>query len=199
MLSAENEIAVVTTTTNLKDDQPKSSIEPTHRRIFLWDEILGETAVEIVSNLILMADDDSEAPIELWINSAGGDAAEAFAIYDVMNSIACPVYTIGVGNVSSMAIVLLASGEPGHRYIMPSTLLMIHNISSQFSGTYEDLHSRLREVYNVNDIYKSTLLQHTNITDKQLEEILQSNLDHCITAKEALSLGIADHIGYLPE
>lgn len=46
-----------------------------------------------------------------------------------MNFISCPVHTIVIGQASSMASLILAGGEPGHRSALPHSSVMIHRSS----------------------------------------------------------------------
>ncbi len=66
------------------------------------------------------------APIYLWINSEGGDVDDALAIYDVMQSLQCPVHTIAHGLVASAAGLVLAGGD--NRIAMPNSWFMAHQM-----------------------------------------------------------------------
>ena len=79
---------------------------------------------------ILKTDSNPRAlQISMYINSPGGVVTAGLAIYDTMQYIKCPVSTLAVGQAASMASLLLASGEPGHRRSLPNSRIMIHQPS----------------------------------------------------------------------
>ncbi len=77
----------------------------------------------VVRNLLHL--DKSHGAIELWIQSAGGDTSEMWALYDVVRTCDNPILTVGFGMVASAACLLLAGGT-GTRYAMPHASFMWH-------------------------------------------------------------------------
>lgn len=65
----------------------------------------------------------------MYINSPGGVVTAGLAIYDTMQYIRCPVATLAMGQAASMASLLLAAGEPGHRRALPHSRVMLHQPS----------------------------------------------------------------------
>lgn len=63
--------------------------------------------------------------ISMYINSPGGVVTSGLAIYDTMQYIRCPVSTLAVGQAASMASLLLAAGENGHRRSLPHSRIML--------------------------------------------------------------------------
>ena len=53
------------------------------------------------------------------ISSGGGIVTAGLAIYDMMQYVRAPVHTMCIGHASSMAAILLAAGEKGHRTSTP--------------------------------------------------------------------------------
>jgi ATP-dependent Clp endopeptidase proteolytic subunit ClpP len=72
-------------------------------------------------------------PITLLIMSGGGLVTAGLAIYDTMQLVSCPVHCVAVGRASSMAAVLLAGGEKGHRLCTPNTRIMVHEASQSIA------------------------------------------------------------------
>jgi len=98
----------------------------THRRLFLLDDVTDESANALIRRLLWLEADAPGEPIELIINSSGGSLWAGFALFDTMRAISSPVHTCCIGRCRSMAAVLLAAGEPGHRYASESARLMVH-------------------------------------------------------------------------
>jgi ATP-dependent Clp protease protease subunit len=80
----------------------------------------------LTAQLLFLEAEDSTKPIKLYINSPGGSVTAGLAIYDTMQYIAPPVHTFCLGMAASMGSVLLAGGEPGHRYALRNSTIMIH-------------------------------------------------------------------------
>ncbi|TNY24436.1 Clp protease-domain-containing protein [Rhodotorula diobovata] len=88
---------------------------------------------------LLFLEAESSAPISLYINSPGGSVTAGMAIYDTMQFVHCPVHTIVVGQASSMASLILAGGEPGHRSALAHSSVMIHQPSGGAGGQASDI------------------------------------------------------------
>lgn len=95
------------------------------RTVFLNGEITADYANQVVSQLIYLAK-TSEAEINIFINSNGGEVNAGLLIYDVIQSIKSPVNVYCTGRAASMVAALLAGGQKGRRYILPHSELLIH-------------------------------------------------------------------------
>lgn len=102
------------------------------------DDARGDTDF-VVRNLLYL--DQTQGPIELWINSPGGCGDEMWAVYDVMRSCSNPVITVGYGIVASAACILLAGGT-GQRYAMPNVSFMWHGGWEAPAGNTQELIDR---------------------------------------------------------
>ncbi len=85
------------------------------RIIFLGTTISDEVANVVIAQLLFLEAEDRQAPITFYIDSAGGDVVDAFAIRDTMSSIAPPVHTIVMGQAAGAALMLAAHGARGQR------------------------------------------------------------------------------------
>ena len=84
------------------------------RIVFLGTAIDDQVANLIVAQLLFLEAEDPDKPVNLYINSPGGDMIGMFAIHDTMSFMRPPVATTCVGQAASAAGVLLAAGAPGH-------------------------------------------------------------------------------------
>ena len=80
--------------------------------------------------------------IELYVNSNGGDLWGGFAVIDTMRQLSSPVHTVCVGRCRSMAAVIFAAGEPGHRGVAPRARVMLHQ--PRWTGEVVDGSAALR-------------------------------------------------------
>ena len=116
------------------------------RIIFLGTAIDDNVANGIVAQLLFLESQDPEKDIFLYINSPGGSVTAGMAIYDTMNFIKAPVATICVGQAASMGAVLLASGEPGKRRMLPNARVMIHQPLGGARGQASDIEITAKEI-----------------------------------------------------
>src|SRR5690606_35153734 len=77
------------------------------RIIWLGSEVRDDNANEIAAKLLLLAAEDPERDIYLYINSPGGSITAGMAIYDTMQFIPNDVVTVGIGMAASMGQLLL--------------------------------------------------------------------------------------------
>ena len=88
------------------------------RKVFLTGEIKQEMACEFVQSMMLLIEENANAPIDVYICSNGGSVAAGMLIVDTLQGIKdTEVNLHGFGAVKSMGAVILACGKPQHRYI----------------------------------------------------------------------------------
>lgn len=99
-------------------------------RIVMIQGEIDDTSMNIaVGELLFLNSQDNESPIYLYINTPGGSVVAGCQLIDVMHYIKAPVYTIALGTAASMGGVILSAGEPGHRYCMKSSQILVHAMS----------------------------------------------------------------------
>ena len=98
-------------------DRPVDPVDRLLRRrvVLLSGEIDAAKANDVMARLLWLEQEDDQAPIELRINSPGGELLSGLAIVDTMAQVRCPVATTCAGMAASMASVLLACGTRGRR------------------------------------------------------------------------------------
>ena len=147
----------------------------------------------ITRNLLMFNAEDPETPIVMYLNTYGGSAHDMLAIYDVMQFIKPPIYTVGCGKIMSAGVLLLAAGEKGHRYALPHTSIMIHRVRGGALGTVEDIEASSDHMKELQTISETLLKKHTKIKTKQMKEFM-SGSDSYLMPKAARELGIIDHV-----
>src|SRR5690554_7212714 len=101
------------------------------RIIWLGTEVRDENANAICAQMMLLAAEDPDKDIYLYINSPGGSITAGMAIYDTMQFIQPDVATVAMGMAASMGQFLLSSGTKGKRYATPHARVMMHQPSSR--------------------------------------------------------------------
>jgi len=89
------------------------------RIIFLGTQVEDSVANMLTAQLLVLAAEDPEKDIYLYINSPGGSISAGMAIYDTMQYIPNDVATVAMGLAASMGQFLLSAGAKGKRYATP--------------------------------------------------------------------------------
>ena len=162
------------------------------RVVYLGTGIDDGVANAVIAQLIHLESDSADQPVQLYINSPGGQIPAMLAIYDAMQFIRPAVHTICVGQAASTAAVLLAGGARGHRAILPHGRVVVHAPAAQGRGTVPDLILEAQEIERVRTMLEQILAEHTGRSREQVREDTQRDL--VLTAQGALDYGIVDEI-----
>jgi len=133
-------------------------------------------------------------PIELVINTTGGSASDMFALYDVMTMIKedCDINTMGVGNIMSAGVLLMAAGTKGNRRIGKNCRVMIHSVQAGMQGASHEVKNELEEIMLTEERYFAALAHETKMTIETLAKMLEAKVNVYLSAEEAIEYGIAD-------
>ena len=164
------------------------------RIIFLGEQIDDHVANSVVAQLLHLEATDPDKDISLYINSPGGSVTAGLGILDTMNFIKCDVSTICIGECASMAAVLLSSGTKGKRFVLPNSMVLIHQPLGGAQG-------QQTEIAIVADFMLKTRKRLNKIlaenTGQSIEKIqLDTERDNYMTAEEAKEYGLVDEIIY---
>ncbi len=162
------------------------------RIIWLGSEVRDENANEIAAKLLLLAAEDSEKDIYLYINSPGGSITAGMAIYDTMQFVPNDIVTVGIGMAASMGQFLLTAGTRGKRYITPNARVLLHQPSGGFGGTSSDIQTQAQLIIDMKNRLAKITADATGHTVDQVNA--DGDRDRWFNADEALEYGFVDHI-----
>jgi ATP-dependent Clp protease protease subunit len=161
------------------------------RRVMLTGPIEDATASTICSQLLVL-EAEADDPIALYINSPGGSVDSGFAIYDTMQTLACPVATVCVGLAASMGQFLLCAGTPGHRYAHRHSRILMHQPHGAVQGVATDIAIQAEQFAYMRRTMAQRLAVHTG---QPVERVIEDmDRDKWFTAPEALDYGMVDEI-----
>ena len=162
------------------------------RIIFLGTPIDAQVANTVVAQMLFLEAQNPKAEIKLYINSPGGEIDAGLAIYDTMQYVKPPVSTIVVGLAASMAAVILAAGEPGRRFALPHSRVMIHQPWGGAQGQATDIAIRAEQILKMRDTLNRILAEHTG---QPLERVARdTDRDFWLDAEEAREYGLVDRV-----
>lgn len=162
------------------------------RIIWLGSEVAEDNANQICAQMMLLAAQDPDKPIFLYINSPGGSVTAGMAIYDTMQYIQPEVVTVALGMAASMGQLLLTAGTPGKRYATPHARILMHQPSGGVGGTASDIRINANLILQMKQELAEINAQRTGKSVEQIRE--DSERDHWFTAQEALEYGFIDHV-----
>ena len=162
------------------------------RIIWLGGEVRDDNANAICAQLLLLAAEDPDRDIYLYINSPGGSVTAGMAIYDTMQYVKPDVVTVGMGLAASMGQFLLTAGAPGKRYITPHTRVLLHQPLGGAGGSATEIRINADLILGMKKELAAITASRTGKTVEQVEA--DGDRDHWFTAQEALEYGFVDRV-----
>ena len=137
---------------------------------------------------------ESSEPVTIYINSPGGQVNAGMVIYDAVQGSRIPINMLCTGMAASMAAVILAGGQPGRRYILKHSKVMIHEplISQGVGGSATSIQNISESILETKHMVNEILAWHTG---RKVDEINKATAyDNYMNAAEAVDFGICDQI-----
>ncbi len=162
------------------------------RIIFMGSQVEDNMANAISAQMLLLAAEDPEKDIYLYINSPGGSVSAGMAIYDTMQYIKNDVVTVAMGLAASMGQFLLTAGAKGKRYALPNARILMHQPLGGIGGTATDIKIQAEQMAFTKKRMAELIAYHSGQT---LERITaDSDRDRWFDAEEAQAYGLCDHV-----
>ena len=162
------------------------------RIVFLGTEVTDTSANLICAQLLLLAAEDTDKDISLYINSPGGSVTAGLAIYDTMQLVPCEVSTTCMGLAASMGQFLLSAGAPGKRFALPHSRVLMHQPSGGMQGSASDIAIQAEQIIYLKRQLAERTAFHTGQSVERIEE--DSDRDRWFTAAEAKDYGFVDAV-----
>ena len=162
------------------------------RIIWLGEEVRQENANAICAQLLLLAAEDPDSDIYLYINSPGGSVTAGMAIYDTMQYVKPDVVTVAMGMAASMGQFLLTAGTKGKRFATPHARVLMHQPSGGVAGTASDVRINADLILKMKEELSQITAERTGQTVEQI--LKDADRDHWYTAQEALEYGFIDAV-----
>jgi ATP-dependent Clp protease protease subunit len=162
------------------------------RIVFLGTQVDDTSANLICAQLLLLAAEDREKDISLYINSPGGSVTAGLAIYDTMQFVPCDVSTVCMGLAASMGQFLLCAGERGKRFALPHSRILMHQPSGQAQGQAADIAIQAEQIIYLKRMMAERISFHTGQPIERIEA--DSDRDRWFTAEEAKDYGFIDSV-----
>ncbi len=162
------------------------------RIVFVGTPITDQVANLVVAQLLFLNREDPEAPIQMYINSPGGQIYAGLAIYDTMQMISNPISTVAVGVTASFGTVLLTAGTKGQRYALPNATIHMHQPLGGAQGQATDIEIQAKEILRLKERLNKILAQHTGQPLDVIER--DTDRDFYMSAEDAVKYGLVDKV-----
>ncbi len=162
------------------------------RIIFIGTPIDDHVANLIIAQLLFLEAEDPDKDIHLYLNSPGGLVTAGLAIYDTMQYVKPKISTLCMGQAASMAAVLLSAGEPGKRFALPHSRILIHQLMGGVQGQATDIAIHSREILRMKDEINRIIAHHSRQTLEKIEK--DSERDFFMDGNQAKEYGLIDEV-----
>jgi len=163
--------------------------------IYLHGDIMMGNLFDFIAKVRIILSNRPEEkqndPINVLLNTNGGDVYEANGIIDYIQSLSVPVNIIARGRAMSAGAMILLAGT-GMRAASKSTTIMFHEASAELYGKTADLKANADHIDELEEEFYSQM----SIKTKQDKEFWRKSCrkDFYLTAEKALELGVIDKI-----
>ena len=164
------------------------------RIVLVNGPIEDQLASLIVAELLFLASESSERPINMYISSPGGVITAGMAIYDTMRSLRCPISTTCVGLSASFGTLLLMAGDPGQRFALPHAKIHLHQplLQGGLGGQVTDIDIHARDLLATRAVINDIVALHTGQPLERIER--DTERDFFMTAEAARDYGVIDEV-----
>ena len=159
-------------------------IDLEQRRLMLDEDVDEYSIGWIIRGIFKMVEMDGTAPIDVYVNSYGGNCYDGLALFDVLRSLDyLTVRTHALGKVMSMGLKIYLAGD--ERYSYPSSTFMAHSVSSEipYEKTYA-VKVEAQETNRLNNIMLDILTEKdvSFIFNSWLKSFRKSPLTHNVNS-----------------
>jgi len=162
------------------------------RIVYLGTAVDDGVANTVIAQLLHLESASPEEHINVYLNSSGGDASSVLAIVDTMRYIRSPVAVTCVGQAVAASVLVLASGEPGRRSLLPHARVVLAPVEASARGAVPDLILQADEVERVRADMEEVLAATTGRSREQVRE--EAARERVLTAPAAVEYGVADEV-----
>jgi len=163
------------------------------RRIHLYGPVGADMTAHFV-NLSTYHASCNKKPIEIFINTPGGEVMQGLAIYDQikwLQSQGIKVNVTATGMCMSMGVPIMQAANVRRSTV--HTRFLLHEMSYGAMGSHSSMNDRVRESNRLVEILDGILVQRSNLTLEKLHNLTERK-DYVLDAQEALAHGLIDEI-----
>ena len=166
--------------------QIKGTIIPNDdKSMYDWFDI-ESTCPNDVAKALEQADGED---VDIYINSGGGEIFSAAEIYSAIQKYKGNIRLHVTGLAASAASIIMCAGECD---ITPTSMVMIHNVSSSSYGNFKDFKHESETLRKADKAMCSAYVQKTGKSESDILPLMDK--ETWFTAQEAVDLGLCDRV-----
>lgn len=163
------------------------------RTLFVGRFLDDEACNQLIASLIWLQGQSND-PITMYFNVPGALGKPAWAVFDTMKRMTCPIRTINMGLTVGMGALLVSAGSSGERYATPNSRFLMSKagLEDGLQGQAVGLALGVEEVMrdNVNMVKELAML-----TGQPVEKLNNElKRDFYLTAPESAAYGVVDKV-----
>lgn len=158
--------------------------------IKIYDEIASDGWGISVKDIDEQIKDLGNKPLDIHINSYGGEVFEGFAIYNTLKDYKGykTVYIDGIA--ASIASVIAMCGD---KIVMSkASMLMIHNASGFAYGNAEEMQKVVNALEQINSVIRGIYVAKTGMSEDEIKNLMDN--ETYLQPQECLEYGFIDEI-----
>jgi ATP-dependent Clp protease protease subunit len=166
------------------------------RDVYLIGDIDKDTARTSIERIRELANDGS-GPINLYLNTAGGNVTDGLALHDAILQIVAQGVEVAVivqGMAYSMGSIVLQAASPGKRLCFPHSWIMIHE-PAKWAG-WQSTTAAAQHLDRLKQMQSQIYRILSSRSGKQLRQIIRDTkrTDFYLDATKALEYGLVDRV-----
>ena len=164
----------------------KGSIVPSSDKwIYDWIGIEATSPKDVSGAL----EKSNGMPVDVEINSGGGDIFAGSEIYTALRGYAGGVNIHIVGLAASAASVIAMAGKSE---MSPTAMMMVHNVSSYAEGDYHSMDKQSDVLQQANKTIAAAYVGKTQMSEKDALKMMDA--ETWLTAQQAVDKGLVDKV-----
>ena len=192
-------IPLVAGTIMTKDSQDSSveidsemlQMDSISRNVYFYGDVSVESCALLSRRLVELEKQNKIEPINIYIQSFGGDLLATFNVIDTIERIKCPIYSYVDGYAASAATLISVSCNK--RFMGKRSLMLIHQLSGGSEGTYGYMKQEMDNMDIYMEFAREIYLKHTKLNNDLLSDILKYD-NKWMNSTLCLEYGLVDKI-----
>ena len=155
------------------------------KNVLSLNKLLKSLQVKLLKDSI---EYDMKPNINLYVHSEGGCVFSGLSAMNHIRNCKVDVHTIIDGAVASAGTFLTIAGKK--RYILPHSIVLIHQLRTGFYGKHEDLKDEVENCTHIMDSFKKIYKDNSSLPDRTLNQLLKREL--YLTAEDCIKYKLVD-------
>ncbi len=163
------------------------------RKVMVFGQINDKLARDVVGRILTLAE-ETDKPIDIYVNSPGGHVESGDSIHDIIKFVrdSVPVRVIGTGWVASAGALIYLAGHKKNRVCLPNTRFLLHQPMGGVQGRAVDIDIEAREILKMRERLSQIVAAETGQAIERVRRDTERN--YWMSASEAIDYGMVSRI-----